>query len=108
MLQGLSGCVTTVRVVLCSDQTQTMKVSVLLSRQVCNQYALSLLVVCSVLSVQLHWRKTQNQVVLSCGGGAVLLPPPSSSVTQVWLFPTDSFQLLVCLLLRGWKTHFPT
>lgn len=51
---------------------ETMYVSVLLSRQLCDAYALSILAVCSVLSVQLSWRK--NQVVLFSGGGAAASP----------------------------------
>lgn len=70
----------------------------------CNQYALSLLVVCSVLFVQLCWRKTENQVMFS-GGGPCL--SPSSSVTPVWLFSRESFQLPACLLLRAGKQIFP-
>lgn len=51
---------------------ETTYVSVLLSQQQCDAYALSILVVSSVLSVQLSWRK--NQVVLFSGAGAAASP----------------------------------
>lgn len=57
---------------LYSDQTRL--VSVLLSQQLCNQRALSLLVVCLILSFQLSWRKTKKQLVSFSGGGATASP----------------------------------